>query len=70
MSERDELRMAELELADAYRLFNWTRDPRLIDEAIHRIRIAEMRVDFLTHAGSATLTSHALPWLSGQMADD
>ncbi|MDA8345750.1 MAG: hypothetical protein M0Z66_09740 [Thermaerobacter sp.] len=70
MSERDELRAAEGELADAYRLFNWSDDPRLIDEAIHRIRIAEMRLDYLTHPAAQSSDGHpVLPWLVSP-ADD
>lgn len=64
MSERDELRHVEGELEDAYRLFNWSNDPRLIDEAIERIRIAEMRLDYLTHPSTPPTKRYpALPWL-------
>jgi hypothetical protein len=65
LSERDELRAAEQELADAYRLFNWSSDPRITDEAIHRIRIAEMRLDYLTHPESPQPDDDrpGLPWL-------
>ena len=66
MPERGEVVAARAELADAYRLFNWTTDPRLIDEAIHRIRIAEMRLDYLTHPEAAPPQApQALPWLIG-----
>jgi hypothetical protein len=67
LSDRDELQAAEDELSNAYRLFDWSTDPRLIDEAIHRIRTAEMRLDFLTHPAAATAPDSVspLPWLSG-----
>ena len=61
----EELRAAQGELADAYRLFNWSTDPRLIDEAIHRIRIAEMRVDYLTHEADRPADPAPLPWIAG-----
>ncbi len=68
MYDREELQAAEADLANAYRLFNWSTDPRLIDEAIHRIRTAEMRLDYLTHPGTAVPLDGAspLPWLSEQ----
>lgn len=43
-----ELLRAREELEEAYQLFNWATDPRLIDEAIHRIRVAELRLDRVT----------------------
>jgi hypothetical protein len=64
MSRDDELERAQSELANAYRLFNATDDPRLIDEAILRIRSAEMRLDYLTHpTPSAVEEFRTLPWL-------
>ena len=45
----DELHEARRELEGAYQLFNWATDPRVIDEAVHRIRVAELRLDRITH---------------------
>jgi len=65
MTVRDELQAAEAELENAYRLFNWSKEPRLIDEAIHRIRIAELRLDYLTHPGSLDAPAYpTLPWMA------
>ncbi len=61
--EGDELERAQHELEDAYRLFNFTSDPRLIDEAILRMRSAEMRLDYLTHAAMEPAQAKPLPWL-------
>lgn len=63
MTSRDEdIRMAQEELESAYRLFHWATDPRVIDEAIARIRVAEMQIDRLTHGGGP-LPGAPLPWL-------
>ena len=60
----DELERAQSELENAYRLFNFTDDPRLIDEAILRMRSAEMRLDYLTHASAPQPNDlRPLPWL-------
>ncbi len=64
MPDENDLARAQDELANAYRLFNAADDPRLIDEAILRIRSAEMRLDYLTHpAAAAPDDLRALPWL-------
>ena len=64
MPDDSELERAQDELANAYRLFNATDDPRLIDEAILRIRSAEMRLDYLTHPAAASMQEQrSLPWL-------
>ncbi len=64
MPDDSELERAQDELANAYRLFNATADPRLIDEAILRIRSAEMRLDYLTHPTAAPMQGQrSLPWL-------
>ncbi len=65
MPDDNELARAQDELQNAYRLFNAADDPRLIDEAILRIRSAEMRLDYLTHpAAPAPDEQAALPWLN------
>lgn len=65
MPDNDELELAQRELANAYRLFNATDDPRLIDEAILRIRSAEMRLDYLTHPTDPAPDGFTpLPWFS------
>ncbi len=64
MPDDNELERAQDELANAYRLFNATDDPRLIDEAILRIRSAEMRLDYLTHPSPPPAQDlRTLPWL-------
>ena len=64
MPDDREWQEAQGELDDAYRLFNATDDPRLIDEAILRMRTAEMRLDYLTHPASPPPRRYApLPWL-------
>lgn len=57
-----DLERAQLELESAYRLFNWATDPRIVDEAIQRIRIAEMQIDRLTHGGRPP-DDRPLPWI-------
>lgn len=60
--EDESLERAELELEGAYRLFNWSTDPRITDEAIQRIRVAEMQIDRLTHDGNPS-HERRLPWV-------
>lgn len=63
MTSRDEdIRAAQQELESAYRLFHWATDPRVIDEAIARIRAAEMQIDRLTHFEDSPPDA-PLPWL-------
>jgi len=70
MPDESELEQAQGELANAYRLFNATDDPRLIDEAILRIRSAEMRLDYLTHPTTpAPDQQRLLPWLDDPSPD-
>ena len=67
MADDDALREAQGELENAYRLFNAASDPRLIDEAILRIRSAEMRLDYLTHPLMPAPQALApLPWLQDE----
>ena len=68
MTEGDELERAQREVEDAYRVFNFTSDPRLIDEAILRMRSAEMRLDYLTHAEMSPVQSRPLPWLADDIS--
>lgn len=69
--EDESLGQAQLELEGAYRLFNWSTDPRITDEAIQRIRVAEMQIDRLTHDGNPS-HERPLPWVGGHdsVADD
>lgn len=57
------LSQAKRELEMAYQFFNWTTEPRLIDEAIHRIRAAELRLDNLLHGPLPNAGSIPLPWI-------
>lgn len=62
-----ELQKARQELEEAFDRFNWATDPRLIDQAIHEIRLAQLKIDNLLYVGTERVIRR-LPWQQEEVA--